>query len=177
MGRLFRLCLFVYTFLVVQIWCCSVSWRFADALYPCGYFIAVFQPCWKSLCYTPLLWFTELRCRSTPRNLTYNLLHHVQPNGPWPFASNSFEHPARHRPAGCSYQRRRGMLVRVWRKVSFPRHVRTLPLWKKTTRKWALRLQRVRVRRRVTAMSSDIVVTNSVHFICDSSLLVLHLTC
>merc|ERR1712129_467289 len=104
--------------------------------------------------------------RSTPRNLTYNLLPHVLPNGPWPFASNSFEHPARHRPAGCSYQRRRGMLVRVWRKVSFPRHVRTLPLWKKTTRKWALRLQRVRVRRRVTAMSSDMVVTNSVHFIC-----------
>merc|ERR1712129_473035 len=37
----FRLCFFVYTFLVVQIWCCSVSWRFADALYPCGFHSSV----------------------------------------------------------------------------------------------------------------------------------------
>lgn len=29
----FRLRFFVYTFLVVQLWCCPVFWRFADALY------------------------------------------------------------------------------------------------------------------------------------------------
>merc|ERR550525_1761718 len=54
-----------------------------------------------------------------------------------------------------------GMLARVWRKVSFQRHVRTWPLWKKTTRKWALRPQRVKVRRRATETSSDLVMESS----------------
>merc|ERR1719362_252765 len=38
---------------------------------------------------------------------------------------------------------------------SFQKHVRTWLLWRRTTRKWALRLQKVKAKRRVMEMSSD----------------------
>merc|ERR1712037_441849 len=48
-----------------------------------------------------------------------------------------------------------GMLVKAWKRESFPKHVRTWLLWRRTTRKWALRLQKVKAKRRVMEMSSD----------------------
>merc|ERR1719223_1239430 len=50
-----------------------------------------------------------------------------------------------------------GMLERVWRKESSLRLVRILQLWRKTMRKSALRLLRVKVRRKAMVMSSKLI--------------------
>merc|ERR1711924_193766 len=49
-----------------------------------------------------------------------------------------------------------GMWAKEWKRVSSQRHVKTLLLLKRTMRRSALRQLRVRVRKRVTAMSSEL---------------------
>merc|ERR1712107_910660 len=48
-----------------------------------------------------------------------------------------------------------GMLVRAWKKENSLRHAKTWQLLRKTTRRLASRLQRVKAKRKATATSSD----------------------
>merc|ERR1711998_257791 len=48
-----------------------------------------------------------------------------------------------------------GTSEREWRKASSQKHVKISLLWRRTTKRWASRLLREKVKRKVTATSSD----------------------
>merc|ERR1711904_300441 len=55
-----------------------------------------------------------------------------------------------------------GMLARVWKRENSLRRVKILLLWRRTTKRWALKLLRVRVKKRATATSSEHVAVEFV---------------